>query len=235
MGRMAAALAAAMVWAAQAAAQVPVDTALVLAVDASGSIDSDEFRLQKEGIAEAVTDPGILRAIRGGAHQRVAIAYVEWGGPRMVRTVVGWHMVEGAASAKAFADAVIAAPRSPQSFNAIGDAIDHSVELLKACPCQPTRRVIDVSGDNTDNRSLRPVSVARDAAVAQGIIINALAILESDRVGVSGKPWLVEAYEAEVIGGFGAFVVSAKDRSDFTRALRFKMVREIADIDRATR
>lgn len=209
-------------------AQTPVDTALVLVVDASGSISEGEFRLQREGIAQAVTDPQILAAVRSGPLQRLAIAYVEWGGPLMTQTVVDWRVVEDEASAQAFASEVLGAARSRQSYNAIGDAIDHAAALLGRCPCQPTRRVIDVSGDNPDNRSFRPAPLARDEAVAAGIVINALAILQDERLGLSGKPWLVESYEAEVIGGPGAFVITARDRSDFTRALRQKMILEIA-------
>lgn len=209
---------------------MPVDTALVLVVDASGSISEQEFRLQREGIALAVTDPGVMAAILSGGLQRIAIAYVEWGGPMMAQTVVGWMIVEDGASADAFAAMVLAAPRSAQSYNAIGDAIDHAAALLDRCPCQPTRRVIDVSGDNPDNRSVRPASVARDAAVAAGITVNALAILENDPIGPSGKPLLVENYESEVIGGPGAFALAAEDRRDFTRALRQKMVLEIAGL-----
>jgi len=210
---------------------LPVDTALVLVVDASGSISEGEFRLQREGIALAVTDEGVLSAILSGAHQRIAVAYVEWGGPMMAQTMVGWSVVEDGASAEAFAAAVLAAPRSSQSYNAIGDAIDHAAELLRQCPCRPTRRVIDVSGDNPDNRSIRPAPVARDAAVAQGMTVNALAILEGDPIGPSGKPLLVENYEREVIGGPGAFVMPAESRRDFARALRQKMVLEIAGLE----
>ncbi len=207
---------------------MPVDTALVLVVDASGSISEPEFRLQREGIALAVTDGDVMDAIMGGALQRIAIAYVEWGGPMMAQTMVDWAIVEDGASADAFAASVLAAPRSQQSYNAIGDAIDHAAALLDRCPCQPTRRVVDVSGDNPDNRSVRPAPVARDAAVAAGVTVNALAILENDPIGPSGKPLLVENYESEVIGGPGAFVLPARDRRDFTRALRQKMVLEIA-------
>lgn len=226
----AATLAAAVVPASAQEAFMPVDTALVLVVDASGSISDGEFRLQREGIALAVTDAEVMAAIQSGAFQRLAIAYVEWGGPVMAETMVGWMIVEDAGSAEDFAAAVLAAPRSHQSYNAIGDAIDHAAALLARCPCQATRRVIDVSGDNPDNRSVRPAPLARDAAVAGGITVNALAILEGDPIGPSGRPLLVENYEAEVIGGPGAFVIAAEDRQDFTRALRQKMVLEIAGL-----
>ncbi|MCP4329799.1 MAG: DUF1194 domain-containing protein [Alphaproteobacteria bacterium] len=213
---------------ARAQSPVPVDVALVLAVDASGSIDAAEFDLQKDGIAGAITDPLVLSAIVSGPFQRLAIAYVEWGGPAMAETVVGWHIVEDRPSAEMFAAAVRGAGRSLQSYNAIGDAIVHGAALIEHCPCEAFRAVIDVSGDNPDNRSVVPALVARELAAAAGITINALAILEGGPVGASGRPYLVENYEAEVIAGPGAFVIAAEDRADFATALRRKMILEIA-------
>jgi hypothetical protein len=207
-----------------------VDVALVLTVDASGSIDTPEFQLQKEGIASAVADPQVLSTIQSGRNGQIAIAYVEWGAPGGAQLVVDWMLVGDQAGAAAFGDAVLAAPRSVQSYNAIGDAIDLSVKLFEACPCRPTRRIIDVSGDNPDNRSHHPAPLARDAAVAQGVTINALAIVQDDRLGPDGRPWLVEAYERTVIGGFGAFAIAANTRADFARALREKMVLEISGL-----
>jgi hypothetical protein len=215
---------------AQDAIRQRVDVALVLTVDASGSIDSDEFLLQKQGIAGAVADPEVLSTIRSGRNGRIAIAYVEWGAPGGAQMMVDWMTVEDEASAAAFGGAVLDAPRSVQSYNAIGDAIDLAVKLFEACPCQPTRRIIDVSGDNPDNRSHLPAPVARDMAVAAGITINALAIVQDGRLGTEGKPWLVETYERTVIGGFAAFAIAANTRADFARALREKMVLEISGI-----
>ncbi|MDQ1079328.1 DUF1194 domain-containing protein [Pseudoroseomonas cervicalis] len=203
------------------AGAAPVDVALVLAVDASGSIGEAEFRLQREGCAEAVAHPAVLAAIRGGPLGRVAIAMVEWGAPGGAETVLGWHAVSDAASAAILAEALLAAPRSRQSWNAIGDAIDHAAALLEACPHEATRRVIDLSGDGPDLRGLRPAAAARDAALAAGITINALAIL-------TGRAGLVEHYRDQVITGPGAFVQPAEGREDFARALRAKLVREIA-------
>jgi hypothetical protein len=211
-----------------AAAQTPVDTALVLIVDSSGSIDDNEFRLQKEGIAQAVTSVEVLSAIRSAPLRRLAIAYAEWGSPGGAATVVSWHIVDGADTARRFADEVRMAARTTQSYNAIGDAIDHGADMIAACPCQPTRSVIDVSGDGPDMRSLRPARIARDSAVAAGITVNALAILQTDARGPSGKPRLVEHYEHDVIGGPGAFVIVAQTRADFADAMRRKLVLEIA-------
>ena len=213
----------------QAAARTPVDVALVLAVDASGSIEPPEFQLQKEGIALAVTDASVVSAVTSGSYRRIAIAYVEWGAPGAARTVVDWHIVEDAASAQRFAAAVLAAPRSSQSYNAIGDAILHGVAAIQSCGCEPARSVIDISGDNRDMRSLRPAPLARDDAVAAGVTVNALAILEGGPGAGGAKPWLVEDYERNVIGGPGSFVLAAEERKDFMQALRRKLVPEIAE------
>lgn len=206
---------------AQAPRSAPVDVALVLAVDASGSIEADEFRLQREGCAEAITDPSVLAAIAGGMLGAVGLAMVEWGTPGGAETVVPWHRVTGAASAAELARRFLEAPRSRQSWNAIGDAIDHAAALLQAAPFEATRQVIDLSGDAPDMRGNRPSPQARDDAVAAGVTVNALAIL-------GGRWGLAETYGRDVIGGPGAFVMTAEGRPDFARALRAKLVREIA-------
>ena len=203
-----------------------VDTLLVLAVDASGSIDADEFRLQREGYAEALSHPAVLSAITSRPRGAIAVALVEWGSPGGAATVVEFLRVADAASARRLAEAVMDAPRSPQSWNAIGDALDHSAALIAAAPFRAAEWVIDLSGDGPDLRSLRPAAAARDAAVAAGIQINALAVAAAGQVTRFGEP-LAETYRREVIGGPGAFVVTAEDRRDIARALRAKLVREI--------
>ncbi len=204
-----------------------VDLLLVLCMDASGSIDADEFELQRRGYAEALTDARILDAVRGGPLGAIAVAFVEWGAPQGAATVVPWMVVRDRASAEAVAAALIGAPRAPQSYNAIGDAIDHARRLLEMAPHQARRRVIDLSGDGPDLRSVKPASRARDEAVAAGITINALAIVETG-VGGSRSETLEQHYEHEVIGGPGAFVVVAQGRPSFARAIRAKLVREVA-------
>lgn len=204
-----------------------LDLLLVLAVDASGSIDPDEFRLQREGYAEALTHPAVLAAITGKPRGAIAVAMVEWGAPGGAATVVDWMRVQDAASARALAEAVLDAPRSRQSWNAIGDALDHCARMLLAAPFRAAEKVIDLSGDGPDLRSLRPATAARDDAVVAGIAINALAVAAAGQVTRYGEP-LAETYRREVIGGPGAFVLTAEDRRDIARALRAKLIREIA-------
>jgi hypothetical protein len=211
---------------AQAQAAPEVDLLLVLAMDASGSIDADEFRLQREGIAESITHPAVLAAIAANPRRTIALAMTEWGSPGGAALVVDWHRVTDAASAQVFANAVLAAPRSRQSYNAIGDAITHAAALIAAAPFRATERVIDVAGDGPDMRSITLAPDARDAAVAQGITINGLAI-EIAPVTRGNEP-LHMHYERNIMGGPGAFVMVAETRRDFARAMRAKMLREIA-------
>jgi hypothetical protein len=211
---------------AQAQAAPEVDLLLVLAMDASGSIDADEFRLQREGIAESIIHPAVLAAIAANPRRAIAIAMTEWGSPGGAALVVDWHRVSDAASAQVFANAALAAPRSRQSYNAIGDAITHAAALISAAPYRATERVIDVAGDGPDMRSVTLAPDARDVAVAQGITINGLAI-EIAPVTRGNEPLHVH-YESNVMGGPGAFVMVAETRRDFARAMRAKMLREIA-------
>jgi hypothetical protein len=222
VARRRALLAAPALIAAGAAAQGrELDLLLVLAMDASGSIDEAEFRLQREGYAEALNDPAVIAAIRSKPHGAIGIAMLEWGSPGGSALVVDWMRVDGAASARAAGAALLTAPRTAQSYNAIGDAIHHASHLLREAPFSAEQMVIDVSGDGPDMRSQRPAPVARDIVVRRGMVVNGLAI------GPAGGP-LADHYRRDVMGGPGAFVMEAESRRDLARALRAKLVREIS-------
>ncbi len=207
----------------------PVDLLLVLCVDASGRIDPEEFRFQREGYATAIADPRILRAIASGRRGAIAVAFVEWGTPGGPRTVVNWGRIHDQATADAYAARILAAPRTPQSYNALGDAIAHAMTMIRSSPIPGDKAVIDVSGDGPDNRSHVPAPVARDEAVRAGMTINALVVVkEGSSIAERGER-LVASYTRDVIGGPGAFVVVARDYPDFAQAIFNKMIREIAD------
>lgn len=198
-----------------------VDVLLVLAMDASGSIDEAEFRLQREGYAEALGDPAVVAAIRSRPLGAIAVAMLEWGSPGGSALVVDWMRVDSATSARAAGEALLAAPRTQQSYNAIGDAIHHASHMLREGPFSAEQMVIDISGDGPDMRSQRPAPVARDIVVRRGMVVNGLAI------GPVGGT-LAEHYRRDVMGGPGAFVIEAESRLDLARALRAKLVREVS-------
>jgi Protein of unknown function (DUF1194) len=211
---------------AAARAQVPaepqaVDLQLVLAVDASGSVNQTRFELQKRGYAAAFRNPKVIEAIMAGTHRAVAITMVQWTGPTLHRQVIGWMRVSDRASAEALAAAIEAAPRELfGGGTSLSGAIDYGTALLAAAPFHGQRRVIDISGDGSNNAG-RPATVARDDAVRAGIVINGLPIAWIE-------PDLAAYYRANVIGGPGSFVVSVDSYDNFADAILAKLVTEIA-------
>lgn len=207
-----------------------VDLELVFLADSSGSIDKAESMFQREGHARAITHPEVVSAIRQGLLQRIAVTYVEWGNARYQDVVVPWTIIDGPRSAQEFADALLAAPRRAQGFNAIGSAIAKGQALIEGNDIRGTRKVIDLSGDSANNWDGIPIRLARDNAVSAGIIINGLPILCRD-LNCGGRPVtydLEKAFEQKIIGGPGAFVITAKDRASFEMAVRRKLILEIA-------
>jgi hypothetical protein len=215
-----------------ALAAEPADLLLVLAADVSRSVDYQKFQLQREGYAAAMSDPRVLDAIRSGAQGRIAVSFVEWSGFGAQKLVIDWTAISDATSARAFGDRIIEAPRSFADRTSISGGIDFAAEQFQRAAFSAERHVVDVSGDGTNNAG-RDVELARDEAVAKGIVINGLVIL-SERP----MPWnpehtnpaggLEHYYSQHVIGGRGAFVMVAQDFKSFGQALINKLVAEIA-------
>jgi hypothetical protein len=211
--------------------EVAVDVELVLAVDISGSVDSVEAEQQRQGYVSALADPAVARAIRSTFTGRVAMTYVEWAGAEMQEVVVPWTMLEDEASAAGFAAAIAEAPTRRAMWTSISGAIDFAVPLFDGNGFAGDRRVIDVSGDGVNNRG-RSVTQARDEAVAKGIVINGLPIL-NDRPQPMGMPTPMEValdryYAESVIGGPGSFIVPALGFGEFRDAILQKLILEIA-------
>lgn len=211
-----------------ARAAEPVDTLLVLAVDVSRSIDEEEARLQREGYREALGDPRVVEAITRGMIGAIGLAYVEWAGVEYQRLVLPWRRISNQGEADGWAEALAEAPRASLSWTSISGAIDFSRRVLAEAPFEALRRVIDVSGDGVNN-SGRPTEMARDEAVAEGITINGLPIV-NDRPTFGRLPPipLDQYYQRNVIGGPGAFMIVAEDFEVFGQAVRRKLIREIA-------
>jgi hypothetical protein len=205
-----------------------VDLLLVLFNDGSGSIDAEEYRLQREGTAAALEHPQILDAIARMPTRAIAVAYGEWGSPGEPQLILPWARIAGPADAADFARRLVEAPRRFQSWNAIGDAIALATDLIRDAPFRAARAKIDIAGDGPDMRGLVPAPVARDRAVAAGISINALAIAAEGSGPAVGLARLKASYEDGVIGGPGAFVATARDRTDFAYAMFGKLAREVS-------
>ncbi|KAB2848424.1 MAG: DUF1194 domain-containing protein [Hyphomicrobiaceae bacterium] len=204
----------------QACAQEPVDLALVLAVDTSGSVNQIRYEMQKRGYAAAFRHPNVLDAIRSGRSAAIMVTMTQWTGPETQIQVIPWRRIDSEDSARAFAAEIDGINRRLfGGGTSISGAIDHAVKLLEAAPFRASRRVIDVSGDGSNNRGRHP-SAARDEAVDLGIAINGLPILELE-------PLLDKYYTDNVVGGPGAFMIVAKTFEQFEDAIRRKLILEI--------
>ncbi|NNF78640.1 MAG: DUF1194 domain-containing protein [Rhizobiales bacterium] len=193
---------------------------LVLAVDASSSVDPQEFQLQVSGHVTAFKDPDVIAAISAQGQGGVAVTYVEWSSRFEQIQVVGWTQVHDQATAYAFANAIKRnANQARASGTAIGEAVIYSVQLIENNEYNGARRVVDVSADDRYNAGSTP-SYAQDVARRGGVQVNGLAV---DPTGV-----LTSYFRKNVIAGPGAFVMQANSYADFARAIKLKLLRELS-------
>jgi Protein of unknown function (DUF1194) len=212
----------------RSAAGDDVDVELILAVDVSYSMDPDEQALQREGYVTALTSPEFLTALRAGIHARIAVTYFEWANANDQKILLPWRLIDGPATAQAVADEIAHAPYRRAYRTSIAGALVFGSGLFASSGHRGIRRVIDVSGDGTNNEG--PLIVpTREAVVANGITVNGLPImLKKPQPGSIDIEDLDIYYEDCVIGGPGAFVVPIKEREKFKDAVRTKLVLEIA-------
>ena len=206
-----------------------VDVALVLAVDASSSMDDAERKLQRAGYAAALTAPRVMEAIKYGRRGRIAVIFFEWGNQDAQVVIAPWTIVDGAESAAKLARTIAEAPSQDLQRTSISAALDFANRALLQSGLKATREVIDVSGDGPNNDGV-VVSEARDRLVARGVTINGLPIVTKSPSDWMSMPDLDEYYEHCVIGGDGSFMIPVRGMENFGRALEMKLVLEIAGI-----
>ena len=226
------------------------DTALILAVDVSESVDAVRYRLQMEGIAQALEDEGVINAIISGPKGGILLSMVTWADKAGLS--LPWQMVRSAEDARRVAGAIREIPQQKGEYTCLSRMLAMVKEsVVPSVPAGATRIVLDVSGDGIDNCQKPEVSAGeRDELLAMGLAINGLPIIvkgENDVVGsgayrapgfdLSGEPLgpggryqttLDAWYRNYVIGGPGAFLLAAHGFEDFGRAFRQKFVTEVS-------
>lgn len=213
-----------------ARAQTPVDLQLVLAVDVSRSIDEVEAELQRRGYVEALTNERVIDAILSGEHKRIALCYAEWAGTHYQVVVIDWSVIDSAGAARRFAEKLAEAPRTSQSWTAVGAAMVFAAQRFENSGFESRRLVIDISGDGRTNDG-PPAELVRDKLVTQGIVINGLPVMMNrSNFGRPPDIGLDKYYEENVIGGPGCFMIAASSFGDFGRAVRSKLIREISAV-----
>ncbi len=209
---------------------VPVDLELVLAVDVSGSVNTAEFQLQQSGYSNAFRSTEVINAITSGTIGSIAVALVYWSGVGEQTTAVDFTLIDDAASASAFADAIDTAARPYSGQTNIVGALNYAAGLFSNNGFEGRQNTIDVSGDGTESEACLfflstcgPLQAARDAALAGDVdVINAIAIDGPDFFG-DGQAY----YENNVIGGPGAFAMTVSNFNDFGAAIKTKILNEI--------
>ena len=193
------------------------ETALVLSIDVSGSIDAGDYRLQTGGLAFALSDPEVVEAL---VRDQVALAVVQWSGPEQQALVLPWQRMLTPGAVAAFAERAGAMPRAFQgSDTAVGEGLRFALAQFAAVPdCR--RRVIDISGDGQENAGFTDAR-ARSEAVAAGVMVNAIAIEEP------GPAAPVTSYYRNWILTPGGFVMTARGLRDYAATLRLKLLREL--------
>ena len=207
------------------------DLEVILAADVSRSIDDAEFELQRKGYAAALTDPRVLTAIHARANGVVGVCFIEWSVEEDQQVVVDWTEIHDEEDAGSAAAAILAAPRSFMGRTSISAAIDFAMARFAAAKWQADRRIIDISGDGTNN-SGRSITEARDQAIASGVTINGLAIInDKPNLGYSAHTQppggLPLYYKQNVIGGPNAFLLVVQDFNSFADAMANKLAKEI--------
>jgi Protein of unknown function (DUF1194) len=220
-------LSAALAWAVPAdAAELSggYDLTLVLAVDCSGSVSGEEFRLQTGGIAAALRDPEVIAAALSGPHGRIAVNILLWGDPDYQKFSSGWYEIDSQAKAEKFADMAQGFDTRMGGGTGLGIAVAYGISLLENSGAVTDRKVIDVSGDGIESYEIRqPKFQLKDAQrlrAKTGVVINGLSIHNEDEN-------LAAYYRTEVAAGPGSFAMDVANYEDFKEAIRLKLLREI--------
>ncbi|WP_050786046.1 DUF1194 domain-containing protein [Ahrensia sp. R2A130] len=203
---------------------------LLLAIDSSTSVNRREYALQRDGLANAFRDEGVLRSIRSLQPLGLVISVVQWSERGRQITSVPWTRISGRASAEAFAARLATMPRAVRGMTDIAGALDFSRISIQQNAYRGARMVIDVSGDGSSGQS--DPSSARDRAVNAGITVNGLVIHSKEYdLGTLADIDLFQHYSQRVTGGPGSFVMEAANYNDFADSIRRKLIREISGAD----
>ncbi len=200
----------------------PVDLELILAIDCSYSVDTNEFALQRLGLGHAFRSPEVAAAIAQGPRGTIAVTVVLWSSAASQVVAIPWTRVDDAASAAALAARLEGTPRlTEEGATSISAMIGFGLTLFGTSPLHGEGRTIDIASDGRNNSGLR-VGVMRALAQAEGVTVNGLAILNE-------VPTLNYYFENQVITGPNAFVIKTDDYSQFKAAIKRKLIREIGN------
>lgn len=192
-------------------------------MDVSSSIDADEDRLQRAGLAAALIAPDVQEAFFASPDP-VALFVFEWSGRYNQHDLAGWRVINSAADLAAVAQAIAQSTRSHDDFpTAMGFALGYAAVKLEEGP-SCLFRTIDIAGDGENNEGFGPqeayAAFPFDAVTVNGLVVNAGEF--------EAETGLIPYFRNEVIRGPAAFVEIANGFEDYEDAMRRKLIRELS-------
>lgn len=204
--------------------------ALALGLDVSGSVDTQEYRLQMDGLANALLHDEVTAALLAMPSAPVEIAIYQWSGPTDQAILVGWRAIHSRSDIEAISTILRGTSRSAVSVGtALGTAMRTGRDLLlQRAECW--KLTLDISGDGKRNMGPRPQDI-RDEIKQSGITVNALVIgADAPRISDQRQMEIAELssyFRANVITGPDAFVQTALGFAAYEEAMVQKLKREL--------
>lgn len=214
---------------AQTAAAQTCRQALVLALDVSLSVNTLDFALQRQGLANALLDAQVMDAIISPDGPHVELAVFEWSGSFSQNLLVDWTVIDSPATLQAISATLIDAPQTLRSGRTgLGAALEHARDmLLTRAHCAVL--TMDISGDGQNNSGIAP-QLVKDQIADLGITINAL-VIEPDGPTLpveDAEPIPLSVYfHRRVIAGPAAFVETIVGFGSYGDAMKRKLLREL--------
>ena len=213
--------------------EVRTDANIVTALDISDSVDPELLSVAIKGMARALRAPGVLQAIQSGRYGRIGFAFFAWYHGGAYPELVSWtpiasetdvlHVSSQIAHWTRLADEAASRrqnmPHDSGRLTDISEAIEHATELFLAAPYATQRQVLNVIGNGEDNLGENPEH-ARDRFVSRGGNINGVVL--------GNEAAVLEYYRRYVVGGSGAFCLSANDAGTIAELLELKLRYDLA-------
>ena len=204
--------------------------ALVLSLDVSASITPEEWQLETQGIYDGLSAPEVQTAIKEALP--IAIRVDQWSS--VPANSIPWTLIRNMEDLAAFQEAVKNADRLSKGGTYLAKGLQYSINSFKEAPCDPDKKVIDISGDGKDSDDLEgelyhweinsKIKEVVKSAIDYDIVINGLPILNPN---AENDADVVEYYIQEVATPTG-FVIQATGFEDVGKAMRRKLQQEIS-------
>lgn len=201
--------------------------ALVLGLDVSLSVNTIDFRLQREGLARALTDSEVMAAMLDSSGSHVELAVFEWTGQFNQNLLIDWTVIDSPETLAQIADVLRQKPQGMRSGRTgLGAAMLYAHDILQT-RAHCAAHTLDLSGDGLNNNGIQP-ELVRGRMDAAGIVVNGLVIEQEMHMAGGSARGLSLYFQDRVIVGPLSFVETIFGFEDYEAAIKRKLLRELA-------